>query len=29
VDNGRWVFRDGKQFSDIIALPDPWPPLEA
>jgi len=27
-DNGHWVFRDGKQFADIIGLPDPWPPAE-
>jgi hypothetical protein len=29
ADNGHWVFREGKQFSDIVGLPDPWPPAEA
>jgi hypothetical protein len=29
ADNGRWVFREGKRFSDIVGLPDPWPPAEA
>ena len=28
ADNGRWVFRDGKRFADIVELPDPWPPTE-
>jgi hypothetical protein len=26
ADNGRWTFRDGKRFADIVGLPDPWPP---
>jgi hypothetical protein len=26
ADNGRWVFREGQRFSDIVGLPDPWPP---
>jgi hypothetical protein len=29
ADDGRWIFREGKLFADIIGLPDPWPPLEA
>lgn len=29
ADNGRWVFREGMRFSDIVGLPDPWPPAEA
>lgn len=29
ADDGKWVFRDGKKFADIIGLPDPWPPAEA
>jgi hypothetical protein len=28
ADNGRWVVREGKQFADIVGLPDPWPPSE-
>lgn len=28
ADGDRWVFRDGKRFSDIVGLPDPWPPSE-
>jgi hypothetical protein len=28
ADDGRWVFREGKSFSNIIGLPDPWPPVE-
>jgi hypothetical protein len=28
ADNGRWVFREGKRFADLIGLPDPWPPSE-
>jgi hypothetical protein len=27
ADNGRWAFREGKRFADIIQLPDPWPPV--
>jgi Ribosomal protein L7/L12 dimerisation domain len=26
---GRWVFREGKSFADIVQLPDPWPLPEA
>src|ERR1022692_1996490 len=29
ADNGRWVFREGMRFSDVVGLPDPWPPAEA
>jgi hypothetical protein len=29
AEDGRWVFREGKQFSDIVGLPSPWPPEEA
>jgi len=28
ADDGKWVFRDGKRFADIVSLPDPWPPKE-
>jgi hypothetical protein len=28
ADNGRWVVREGKQFADIVGLPNPWPPSE-
>lgn len=28
ADGDRWVFREGKRFSDIVGLPDPWPPPE-
>jgi hypothetical protein len=28
ADDGKWVFKGGKQFADIIGLPDPWPPAE-
>ena len=28
ADNGRWVFREGERFANIIGLPDPWPPAE-
>jgi hypothetical protein len=28
ADDDRWTFREGKQFADIIRLPDPWPPVE-
>lgn len=29
VDDGHWVFREGKLFADVIGLPDPWPPVGA
>ncbi len=28
ADNGRWVFRKGERFSNVVGLPDPWPPAE-
>jgi hypothetical protein len=27
-DNGRWAFREGVRFADIIGVPDIWPPSE-
>jgi hypothetical protein len=27
-DDGRWTLREGAQFADLVALPDPWPPIE-
>jgi hypothetical protein len=29
ADDGRWVFREGKVFADVVGLPNPWPPVEA
>lgn len=29
ADDGRWVFREGKPFADVVGLPNPWPPVEA
>ena len=28
-DNGRWAFREGELFANVVGLPDPWPPAEA
>jgi ribosomal L7/L12-like protein len=29
ADNGRWAFREGELFPNVLGLPDPWPPAEA
>ena len=28
-NNGHWGFHEGKQFADVVGLPDPWPPAQA
>ena len=28
ADDGRWVFREGERFANIVGLSDPWPSAE-